>query len=292
VGQVELSLYPESGWARGLEMYEDGRLDVVSLAGASPEETHRARHAHAAEYVPVFLGETFFLAFDATQPPFDDRRVRQAFALALDREAFAEKILGGYHLPATGGFLPPGMPGHAAGIALQYDAARGRQLLAEAGFPGGQGFPSVHMLTWPRHKPDIEYLCAQWGDALGAAIAWEVVEWADYLEKIQSDPPPTFVISWGADYPDPDTFLRVALRQHSGWRDPLYDQLVERASRTMDQQARIELYQQADRILVEQAVILPLSYTVEPLLIKPWVTKYPISANQVFYWRDVIIEPH
>jgi oligopeptide transport system substrate-binding protein len=253
---------------------------------------HRARQAHAGEYVLVPTGATFYLAFDVTRPPFDDRRVRHAFALALDREALVEETLGGCYLPATGGFLPPSMPGHTPGIALEYDPARARQLLAEAGYPDGQGFPAEHLLTWPRCEPQVEYMQAQWGDALGVVTAWEVLEWAEYLDSVDSNPPQMFLMIWLADYPDPDSFLRVALRLNSKWRHEVYDQLVERARRLTDQRERTELYKQADRILVEEAPLLPLSYDQLPLLVKPWVRRYPVSASLSFPWKDVIIDPH
>jgi oligopeptide transport system substrate-binding protein len=259
---------------------------------APPEEMHRARQAHAGESVLVPTGTTFYLAFDVTRPPFDDRRVRRAFALALDREALVEETLGGTYLPATGGFLPPSMLGHTPGIALQYDPARARQLLAEAGYPDGQGFPVEQLLTWPRCEPQVEYMQAQWGDALGVPTAWEVLEWAEYLDSVLRNPPQMFLMIWAPDYPDPDSFLRVALRGHSKWRHEVYDQLVERARRHTDQRERTDLYKQADRMLIEEAPLLPLSYGQQPFLVKPWVRRYPVSAMLSFPWKDVIIEPH
>jgi oligopeptide transport system substrate-binding protein len=290
--QVELSLFRSGDWAGELENYEADRLDVARVDDAPPEEMHRARQAHAGEYVLVPTGTTFYLVFDVTRPPFDDRRVRQAFVLALDREALVEETLGGTYLPATGGFLPPSMPGHTPGIALEYDPARARQLLAEAGYPDGQGFPAEHLPTWPRCEPQVEYMQAQWSDALGVATAWQVLEWAEYLDSVYSDPPQMFLMGWQADYPDPDSFLRVALRLHSKWRHEVYDQLVERARRLTDQRKRTELYKQADRILVEEVPLLPLSYDQLPLLVKPWVRKCPVSPSLSFCWKDVIIEPH
>jgi oligopeptide transport system substrate-binding protein len=293
VREVELTLFPTGDWAAELEEYEADRLDVARhLDSAPPEEIDRARQAYAGEYALKPTGATFFLAFDGTHSAFDDRRVRRAFVLALDREALLEKTFVGSHLPATGGFLPPTIPGHTPGIALGHDPARARQLLAEAGYPDGLGFPAVNMLTWPRWERLAEDLRAQWDDALGVTFSLEVMGWTEYLDRVRGDPPHVFAMGWAADYPDPDSFLRVALRGHSRWRHEVYDQLVERARRLTDQRERMDLYKQADRILIEEAPLLPLCYTQWPRLVKPWVRRYPVSTAFSFSWKDVIIGPH
>jgi dipeptide transport system substrate-binding protein len=81
----------------------------------------------------------------------------------------------------------------------------------------------------------------------------------------------------------------VGLRVHSAWRNETYDGLVERARRLTDQAERMRLYQQADRILVEEVPILPLSYERIPLLVKPWVRRF---TDWTAWWKDVVIEPH
>jgi oligopeptide transport system substrate-binding protein len=291
--RVELTVRAAGDWAVELEGYEADRLDAtLGLEIAPPEVQESARQAHAGEFVLVPVGATQYVAFDATRPPFNDRRVRQAFAHGLDREAFAETVYGGTYLPATGGFLPPTMAGYTPGIALPYDPERARQLLEEAGYPGGRGFPGVALLTWRPSDPRVEDLQAQWGEALGVAIAPEVLEWAELLDRVHDDPPQIFLMGWLADYPDPDSFLRVGLRLHSAWRHEGYDRLVEQARRIIDQGARTDLYKQADRLLAEEVPILPLSYEQIPLLVKPWVRRYPISPNYGLCLKDVIIDPH
>ncbi len=89
-----------------------------------------------------------YLVFDVRRPPFDDARVRQALTLATDREALADSALQGRVAPATGGLSPQGMPGHVPNIALPYAPERARQLLAEAGYAGGRGFPPVYALAF------------------------------------------------------------------------------------------------------------------------------------------------
>ena len=102
-----------------------------------------------------------------------------------------------------------------------------------------------------------------------------------------------WLVSWGADYPDPDTFLRVGFHSfHSGWQNEDYFRLVDEARRVTDQDVRTEMYQQADKILVEEAPIMPTAYGRCQLLVKPWVRRYPISATKFWFWKDAVIEPH
>ena len=114
------------------------------------------------------------MGFDVNRPPFDDPRVRRAFVLATDREMLADVALRGYVFPATGGFVPPGIPGHSPGIGSPYDPEGARQLLAEAGYPDGRGFPVVGALL-PRAAITLagcEYQQAQWQENLGVEIVW------------------------------------------------------------------------------------------------------------------------
>ncbi len=100
-------------------------------------------------------------------------------------------------------------------------------------------------------------------------------------------------MGWTADYPDPDNFLRVsAVCRLSGWHNETYDQLVEQARRVTDQTKRLALYQQADKILMEEAPIMPYIYIRTHMLVKPWVTRYPTSSIRSTFWKEVTIESH
>jgi ABC-type oligopeptide transport system substrate-binding subunit/DNA-binding SARP family transcriptional activator/predicted Ser/Thr protein kinase len=276
-----------------VEMYEADGLDILDLWYFLPSEIDRARQRRAGEYVTVPRLSTFYVGFNVSRPPFDDPRVRRAFALATDRETLADVVLRGYISPATGGFIPPGMPGHSARIGLPYDPEQARQLLAEAGYSKGHDFPAVNWLLARGYEPVAEYLQAQWRENLRVEIRWETMEYAVLLDRVDMDPPPIFHKGWAADYPDPDNFLRVSfVRLQSRWRNEAYDKLVEEARRVMDHGERMEPYRQADRILVEEAVIIPLTYDRGHLLVKPWVSKFPMSPMKWNFWKDVIIEPH
>jgi oligopeptide transport system substrate-binding protein len=281
------------GW---LQMYEENRLDVLVLQGLVPlTDWERGRQRHAGEFLSIADLATYYIGFDVRRPPFDDPRVRQAFALATDREALAHVTLRGFAFPATGGFVPPGMPGHSPGIGLPYDPEQARLLLAEAGYPGGRGLPELEVLSadTPPVVSAVGGLQTQWLHNLGVEITWKHLSWGEFLHRLLRESPHMWYMGWLADYPDPDNFLRVAeWRLTGGWRHELYDRLIEGARRATDQGERMRMYQQAEPILIQEAPIIPLCHFRSHVLVKPWVRRYPTSPMGLWFWKDVIIEPH
>jgi ABC-type oligopeptide transport system substrate-binding subunit/class 3 adenylate cyclase len=294
VQRVELTLLQE--WSAileilKLEMYAADDLDIVATHAIAPPEMDRARQRHAGEYVSGPWLQTTYVSFDASRPPFDDPRVRHAFALATDREILADVVLKGYWFPASGGFVPPGMLGHSTGIGLAYDLEGARQFLAEAGYPGGEGFPHVNALTWA--WPHVrEYLQAQWCDGLGVEIPWETtVDVETFKNRLQGERPHLILSGMVAVWPDPDHFLRGPLLA-TGWQNSAYDGLVAEARRVAEQSERVKLYRQAEQILAEEVPILPLTYGRRHMLVKPWVSNFPTSPMPQWFLKDVVIESH
>jgi oligopeptide transport system substrate-binding protein len=185
------------------------------------------------------------------------------------------------------------MPGHSAGIGPTYAPEQARRLLADAGYPEGRGFPIVEALAFDAAEDRVTYLRAQWQETLGVDVRWQTPRWATFIERLKNKDHHLLYAMWVADYPDPDNFLRVSRAETwSSWTDASYERLVAKAKRAMNQSERMALYRQADEILMTHVPILPLSYEREHLLIKPWVRRYPMAANQVIFWKDVILESH
>ena len=137
----------------------------------------------------------------------------------------------------------------------------------------------------------IEGIHQQWFDNLGVDINWKILELDTYYNLVYQEKPQMWIGGWVADYPDPDNFLRVndAVRL-VGWRDETYQRLVQDARETTDQQSRIEMYYQADKLLIESAALMPFYYLRQHFLIKPWVKRLPTSAAEWWYWKDAVIE--
>jgi ABC-type transport system substrate-binding protein/DNA-binding SARP family transcriptional activator len=292
LNRVECVFHPRRP-AASLHTYEENRIDVCGDLPVA--DFARARQRFADEYVSGPWLSTDFIGFDLSRSPFDDLRVRRAFALATDRETLADVCLRGYAFPATGGLVPPGMPGHLPEIGLPYDPEAARRLLAEAGYPEGRGFPATRGLARddPGHDLTCEYLQAQWLENLGVEIAWELNEWGSFYNIFSEGAPHLWLAGWYADYPDPDDILRVQwwLRL-GGWQNNDYGGLVEGARRVLDQAERMEMYKQAGRILMEEVPMLPLCYGRFHMLVKPWVKKLLASPLKWWSWKDVVLEPH
>jgi ABC-type oligopeptide transport system substrate-binding subunit len=288
--RVELLLYSLDS-AASLEMYEENRLDVADVTAF---EVSHVQQRHAGEYrqFPQFV--TVYLQFDVSRPPFDDVRVRRAFVLATDREALVKTAVPDC-IPATGGFVPPGMPGHLPEISLTCDYGQARQLLAEAGYASGRDFPVVTCLARTDQAELVNSLQAQWKENLGVEIRWEVVEWREILARLGQQVPQLLIMGWVADYPDPDNFLRARIdhiQKQSGWQNKEYDSLVRQAQRSLDQMERIKLYEKAEWILAEEAPIMPIFHRSVRLLVKPWVTRFPTTGLREWFFKDVIIKPN
>jgi len=238
-----------------------------------------------------------YLVFASHKDPLDDVRIRKAFGHAFDRRKYYQLFHAGI---ASGGLVPPGMPGHSPDIGLAYDVELGRKLLAQAGYPGGRGFPELNVLFPRGGSTYAEEVKRQWRENLGIEITFVATDprGLDDWEEIQHTSP-MMVMGWLADYPDPDNFLRqsdIITRLHYvGWHDADYDRLVEEAARTTDRVKRMTMYRQADRLLVEeQALVLPISYgfSHEVNLIKPWVKNLKTNLLGYMLFQNVIVEEH
>jgi ABC-type oligopeptide transport system substrate-binding subunit/class 3 adenylate cyclase len=281
----------QQAWGR----FEASELDALDVTYAPPSEIKRMRQRFPGQYLAVPQFFISYVGFVAARPPFDNELVRRALVLATDRETLADVQMQGHVSPALGGFIPPTMPGHSSGIGLAYDPERARDLLAHAGYAGGAGFPLVELMTQVDALSTVagEFLRAQWQENLGIETAPQAVEFQAYVERMANDPPHAFIWGWVGDYPDPDNFLRVGdTRGYTRWQNEGYDELVQKARQVPDQEERIRLYREADRILIEGAAVMPMVYLRAHFLVRPWVIRYPVSALRPFFWKDVIIEPH
>jgi oligopeptide transport system substrate-binding protein len=284
--RVEVNLSIPGGLTEELAMYESDSVDIANLG----EATYPARHRHIEEYISEPQLRMHFVGFDTRHPPFDNPRVRQAFVMSVDREKLADEVLHGYQYPASGGLVPPGIAGHSPGIGLCYDPDQARQLLAQAGYPGGCGFPSLKFVGTGSQNLVLEYLRDQWLHTLNVEISIEIREFAKVLKEMHSIN--LVLMGWSTEYPDPDHFIRVFIRSTvPHWQNKIYDRLLKEARRTSNQGDRIPLYQAADKTLIEEAAIMPLLYGRIHRLLKPWVKIRGGGINSLSL-KDTILEPH
>jgi ABC-type oligopeptide transport system substrate-binding subunit/class 3 adenylate cyclase/ABC-type dipeptide/oligopeptide/nickel transport system ATPase subunit len=269
-------------------------LDVLTNWFSSTDDIDRLRQLSPTDYqfAPQFA--TMFLSLNASLSPLNEKSVRQALACALDRERLANEIWMGYYLPALGGFVPPGMPGFSDHIALPYDPACARQLLAEVGLPSGRNLPGISLITYKDRKVIAEFLQRQWRDNVNLDIEIEALEVQDFQNRLMKDQYSIAYAGWWADYADPDNFLRVCVYDAIPPKLKAdYDDLLVKARKTTDPSERLRIYREMDRMLIDEALIIPLVYAQGHLMIKPWIKNYQTSAlKHPGFWKDVTILPH
>lgn len=230
---------------------------------------------------------TYYFGFNTRKPPFDNAKVRQAFASAIDRQTFVDVAMQGVPYGPATSFVPPGMPAHNPDLGYKYDPDKARALLAEAGYPDGQGFPEVTLVynspPVPGHKVHAEYLQDQIKKNLNVDIKIEAMEWGAFLDKCEHDTPQMYRMGWNADYPHPQNFLDVVFRStsannYTGWKNDEYDRLLNEAAVTSDQAEQEKIYMQAERIFIEDAPIIPFYFYGHIELVRPWVQGLRVTA--------------
>jgi oligopeptide transport system substrate-binding protein len=208
-----------------------------------------------------------YIGFNTQRKPFDDRRVRQAFNYAVNKEAIVREIARMVSVTATG-TLPPGIPGYDRDLqGYSYDPEKAKRLLAEAGYPEGAGFPVVQLWSTDKAERTEAELAAyqRYLAELGVQVEIHFApDWPTYQKMLEQGQLPMFRLVWYADIPDQDNFLSPLLHSASPtnrtfYRNPRVDQLLEQARKELDEVQRIALYHEVERIVMDDA---------------PWITQY------------------
>ena len=273
--------------------YKAGNLDVSDIPTG---------HCRAVKADPVLKGQvaiwptlgTHAVRFNVEKPPFNDRRVRLAVAHAIDPTAVVEGLLEGCVI-AGKGILPPSLPGYNAAVtAPGFDRARARQLLLEAGFPGGRGLPPItyHFNTGDLNQRIAELLQAQLKE-VGIALELRRLDWAAHIKVVDEGAVTMFRQGWIADYPDPENFLTVLFHSRnlgaagntSRYRSPDLDRLFDQADAMPAGPPRIKLYQSAEQRLLDDGAWITLYHYASRALIRPSVKgleRSPLSTAPEF----------
>ena len=259
-----VDLLPCTSANTALNLYETHAVDIVWDKNLVPVELLDVLLKRPDFHSFAYLG-TYFIRFNVTRRPFDDPRVRKALALAIDKRRIVEKITKGGEQVASS-YTPPGMPGYETPQGLDYDPGQARRLLAEAGFRGGNGFPSFDYLcdtTSRLHEQIAVELQDMWQRELGVRAEIRQLEWKTYLRALGGLDYDVCRSSWIGDYNDPNTFLDMFLSRsgnnRTGWKNGRYDALVREANAQADRARRAQLLRQAEILLVREAApIVPL----------------------------------
>ena len=262
-----------------------GNLDEAIIPSGKTEEVQKEPRYRQYQLLRRPTLGLLFIGFNTQLKPFDDKRVRQAFNYGVDKEAIVREITQMGSLPANG-VLPPGMPGHDPDLqGYAYDPAQAKQLLAEAGYPNGAGFPVVQLWTVSKAESTKAELAAyqKYLAELGVKVDIHFTdEWTRYTAMLRRGELQMFRYAWYADLPDPDNFFFPLL--HSGgqpnymrYRNPQVDRLLERARGELDYAQRVKFYREAERIVMEDAPWITQHNHIFEYLYQPYVQGVEVS---------------
>jgi ABC-type transport system substrate-binding protein len=284
---ISIAARPEAMFA-GYQAGEVDRIDGQSLQTADNEII--AADPELSAQVKLYANDfrTDYLFFDCQNPPFNDVKVRQAFGHIVDRDTLIKTII----TPTQGipaySFLMPGFPAsNSEGLKdiQNYDPEKGRALLKEAGYEGGAGFPKLTL--WLRNESQIRQALAS---AIAAAITQEYgievevsnKEFKTFMDAINAKPTQIQfgMVSYGIDFLDPSNMLGVWLStgRHNWW-NTTYDDMVNSAAESTDQEGRIKVFQDAERLLVEEAPAVWIYHRTVADLFKPYVVGPAFEPN-------------
>lgn len=266
----------------GYNLYKSGGADWIDTV---PSELMNEIKLRKDFHVAPEYG-TYYYIFNVTRKPLDDARVRKALAMSFDKKALVENVTKGGQVPANS-FVPPST-GYTPAKGFDFNPEMGRKLLAEAGFPGGKGFPTLSILynTSANHKRIAEFIQSQWKENLGITVNLVNQEWGTYLDtRSQSHNFDIARAGWIADYLDPSTFSDMWVTggtQNDGlYSNKKYDELIEK-SRTLLGAERMKVLSDAEKVLIdEDMAIMPIYFYVTQNMIDltKWDGWYPNPMN-------------
>ena len=269
-------------------MYENGELDVQ---GPPLDDMDRIK-ADPVLSKELYIAPdlcTYYYGFNVSKEPFTDQKVRLAFSYAVDRQKLIDTVTKGGQRPAKS-FAPPGIFGGVADDAsfegIEYDPAKAKELLAEAGYPDGKGLPEITLMfnTSEGHQKIAQFIQQSWKEALGVEVQLANQEWGVYLKTIDEDAPQIYRLGWCADYPDQNNWVLEVFHPTKSANRSKWDvesagakkfmQLTEDAAAASDPAERKQLYYEAEQTLcVDEAIMIPIYYYTKVVCTKPYVNR-------------------
>ena len=268
------------GGGSAMTMYENGDMEAVPIGISDIERVSDTNSPLNKELSISPQLSTGFLVFNVRKPPFDDPKVRQAFALAIDRQKLVDVVYRKMAAPANT-ILPPGMPGYVepkGGIA--FDPIKAKQLLSESKYAG-----KLPEIVWTTSggggstPQGVQAMTAMLKENLGVTISIQQTDWATFINQLNDpakNPYQIFDIAWIADYADPQNFLDILFRSNSvqnwaAYGNPEVDKVLDQAALEKDVPARFKLYEKAEQLILNDYPVVPLTYSRDYWLTKPYV---------------------
>jgi oligopeptide transport system substrate-binding protein len=280
-------------------MYERGEIDIAGVSLNNLERVQDPKEPLNKELLTSKSMGMGYLGFNVTKSPFDDPKVRRAFALALNMDKIIEVSLKGNSERAAG-YVPPGIPGHNPELKpLPFDAAQAKQLIKESKYGGVDRLPSVTLYVFRGAGAVVEAMVGMWQQNLGVEVKIQAIkELEEFYQRKHRREFAIFSGGWNADYVDPQNFLEVLFQGQSdenyfAYANPAVDAALKEAAVERDEAARLKKYQEIERMILQDLPAVPFSQSgKENVVVKPYVKGFSLPPINVNVWRDMSIAPH
>lgn len=273
--------------------FRSGQLHATYSLPTSKIAAYRTHNPPDLRIDPVL--STFYLFINVTRPPFDNPKLRRALTHALDRESISRDVANGVYPPARS-LTPPNCGGYTSRAQVTDDFVLARRLLAEAGYPGGRGLPVIEVQCYDKEVTlrILEAIQSMWLRELGVHITIAQLEQKTLFQNQQSLNYTIAFSAWIADFPDPATFLGTLVtgcgNNWAGWSNREYDGLINEAAATADNGRRLELFQKAEAIMLDEAPLIPLYYQDQVYAINPAVRGWTTTVVGFHEFENIWLE--
>jgi len=283
----------------GMMMYEQGEIDATGVGLSNLDRVLDPADSLNKELLTTPGLTIGYLAFGVTKPPFDDPKVRRAFALALDMDKILEVSLKGIAERGSG-FMPPGIPGYNEELKpLPFDPELARQLIAESKYGSVDNLPPIVLYDLYSLGPIEEAAVAMWRQNLGVEVEAQIIEESkEWLERAHRHEFQIFFSGWTADFVDPQNFLEVLFHSQSkdnwfAYSNPEVDAALKKAAVERDEEARLRMYQDIEKMILEDLPVAPFYQSNKShVLVKSYVEGYYLAPIGIHIWKDISIKPH
>jgi len=284
-----------------MNMYEMGEIDVTGVSIGYIDKVTDETGPFYEDLVMVPEMSFSYIGFDCSKPPFDDVNIRRAFSQAIDKDKLVSLVFRDM-VQRADGILPPGMPGFNESLAgLDYDVAEARRLIKESEYGDVSNLPSITITTagWGGSiSQSLEAIIQEWRSNLGVEVEVRQIEPERFLYHLDEEKDEMFYTGWIADYPHPQDFLEVLFYTGANNNTGEYssfkvDVLLEMAgAEPTGENLGLQLYQQAEQELVDDAACLPLWFGQNSILVKPYIMGYNLNPMGFAMFNEVSVEPH
>ncbi|MGH2559563.1 MAG: ABC transporter substrate-binding protein [Thermomicrobiales bacterium] len=278
---------------QSFNLYQAGEIDLDSVGinvldrVMAPESELR----HEVTVTPLFAAD--YIAFRTGVEPMDDPMVRRAVQLGFPREKVARVTYEGYVEPAAG-IVPHGMLGKDWPVdGLPYDLEAAREAIAQSRYGSADNVPPIRIYS--SSGSGAESLRDVLRRDLGLTVEVIAIDWAEFMDGLSARQYPAYELYWGADYPDPESFLWTLFGtgradNYIDYSNPTFDDLLEQAAAQRDAEARSALYARAQQVLMDDVMLIPLYYDVSYTVVKPHVKNLAVTSLGILRLETVWVE--